>query len=81
MALMDSLYDLLSNRDFDEPPEVGALKQYIRENYQSDAGITMRERDIVVTVKSAALASRLRFDMRKMVDTTKVKKKIVLRIG
>ncbi|MCA9325250.1 hypothetical protein KDA23_04280 [Candidatus Saccharibacteria bacterium] len=78
---MDSIYDLLSNRDFDEPPEIGALKQYIRDNYQSEAGITMRERDIVITVQSAALVSRLRFDMRKMVDTTKVTKKIVLRIG
>lgn len=78
---MDSLYDLLAGKDFDEPAEIGAIKQYVRDTYQSDVGITMRERDIVVTVKSAALASRLRFDMQRMVETTKITKKIVLRIG
>jgi hypothetical protein len=78
---MDSLYDLLSSKDFDEPPEIGAIKQYVRDKYQSDVGITMRERDIVVTVKSAALASRLRFDMQNMIEKTNVSKKIVLRIG
>jgi len=78
---MDSLYDLLAGKDFDEPPEIGAIKQYVRDKYQSDVGITMRERDIVVTVTSAALASRLRFDMQNLVKTTKITKKIVLRIG
>lgn len=78
---MDSINDLLADKNFNEPPEIGAIKKYIRDKYRSDASITMRERDIVVAVKSAALASRLRFDMQDMVAKTGATKKIVLRIG
>jgi hypothetical protein len=77
---MDSLYDLLAGRNFDEPPEVGAIKQFIRENYKADAEVAVREKDIVVTVGSAPLAGRLRFDIQRLRDFAKTEKHVILRI-
>jgi hypothetical protein len=77
---MDSLYDLLAGKDFDQPPEIEAIKQYVREHYAKEVGVALRDKDIVVSVPGASLASRLRFDMPKIKEAVKTDKKIVLRI-
>jgi hypothetical protein len=78
---MDSLYDLLSSKNFDEPPQIAAIKDYIRTKYNAEASVTMRENDILVVIKSSSLASRLRFDMPKLKESAKTDKRIVLRIN
>jgi hypothetical protein len=78
---MDSLYELLAGKNFDEPPEIAAIKDYIRQNYNAEATVQLRERDILVVVPSAGLASRLRFDMPKLKKVANTEKRIVLRIG
>jgi hypothetical protein len=77
---MDSLYDLLAGRNFDEPPEVGAIKKFIRDNYKADADVAVREREIIVTVGSAPLAGRLRFDIQRLRESADTKKRVILRI-
>ena len=78
---MDSLYDLLAGKQFDEPPEIAAIKDFIRQNYKAEATVQLRERDILVVVPSAGLASRLRFDMPKLKKIANTEQRIVLRIG
>jgi hypothetical protein len=78
---MDSLYELLAGKNFDEPPEIAAIKDFIRQNYNAEATVQLRERDILVVVPSAGLASRLRFDMPKLKKVANSEKRIVLRIG
>lgn len=78
---MDSLQDILAGKQYDEPDEIAAIKRFIRDEYQSDAGVTLRERDIVVQVPSAALATRLRYDMQRLQQAAGSDKRIVLRIG
>lgn len=79
--VMDSLYDLLADRNFDEPPEVAAIKTYVREHYKAAVTVTVRDKDILVQVPGAPLASRLRFDLPKLRDAAKTDKRIVLRVG
>lgn len=57
---MDSLFSILSNREIDEPPEIRIVKQYVREHFKAEAGVQVREREIVVTLRSSALAGALR---------------------
>jgi hypothetical protein len=78
---MDSLYELLAGKNFDEPPEIAAIKDFIRQNYNAEATVQLRERDVLVVVPSAGLASRLRFDMPKLKKVANTEKRIVLRIG
>jgi hypothetical protein len=77
---MDSLYDLLAGKDFDQPPEIEAIKQFVRERYAKEVGVAIRDRDIVVSVPGASLAGKLRFDLPKLKEAVKTDKKIVLRI-
>lgn len=77
---MDSLSDLLADKGMNEPTESGAIKRYVHDTYQSEVGVQVRDRDIVLSVKSAALASRLRYDTRGIKAAAATDKRIVLRI-
>lgn len=57
---MDSLNSILSRKDFDEPPEVQAIKKYVFDEYKTEVSVMVRERDIIIMVPSAALANTLR---------------------
>ena len=49
---MDSLNSILSNRDFDEPPEITSIKKYVQDEFQTEVGVQVRDKDIVVSYKS-----------------------------
>jgi len=79
---MDSLFNILSKREIDEPPEIRIIKQYVRENFRENAGVLVRERDIVVTVRSSALAGTLRtraYQIAKLLGDKP--KRLIFRIG
>jgi hypothetical protein len=78
---MDSLYDLLAGKNFDEPKEISGIKDFVRQNYNAEAHVQLRDKDILIIVPSAGLASRLRFDMPKLKQAVGTDKRIVLRIG
>jgi hypothetical protein len=78
--MSNSLADLLANRDFDEPAEMVAIKQFVQDNYQVDVDVQMREREIIVSTPSAALANTLRFKLPELRTAAKTDKRIVLRI-
>ena len=75
-----SLFDILSRKDFSEPPEIAAIKQYIAEHFQEDSDVTVREREIIISVPSASLASTLRFHARKLQAAAGTTKRLVFRI-
>jgi hypothetical protein len=78
--MTDSLFDILSRKDFDEPSEMTAIKQYIQEHFQVAAEVALRDREIIITVPSAALAGTLRFHVRKLQAAANTNKRLVLRI-
>jgi len=80
---MDSLFDILSRRQTDEPPEIRIIKEYVREHFRENVGVLVRERDIVVTVRSSALAGALRarsYAILKELKNDPVKR-LVFRVG
>ena len=78
---MDNLQDLLGKYNRKEPSEISALKQYIHDQFHSDASIGLQGETIVITVHSAALANTLRFQLSKMQAIADTEKRIILRIG
>lgn len=78
---MDSLNDILSQKDFDEPAESLAIKKYVREEFDEAVGVTVREREIIVAAPSAALAGTLRMRMLALQKLVGNKRRLVFRIG
>ena len=78
--MSNSLADLLANKNFDEPPEMQAIKQFVAEKYQEDVEVLVRDRDIVVTTSSASLANTLRLKITELKSIAQTKKRITFRI-
>ena len=78
--MADSLFDILSRKDFSEPSEITAIKQYIQDHFKVEAEVMNHDSDIIITVSSASLASTLRFHAVKMREAAATKKRLVIRI-
>lgn len=78
---MDSLHSILSNKDFDEPPEMTSIKKYVQDEFQMAVSVLIRERDIVIIVPSAALAGTLRLRGPDIKRRCQLTKRLTFRIG
>jgi hypothetical protein len=78
---MDSLMDILGNKDFDEPPEMSAIKKYVQDEFGVTVGVQLRERDIVIMVPNAALANTLRLRGPEIKRRCQLTKRLTFRIG
>jgi hypothetical protein len=78
---MDSLLNILKNKDFDEPSESVAIKKYVQDEFQVTVGVQVRDKDIIIMVPSAALASTLRLRGPDIKRRCQLDKKLTFRIG
>jgi hypothetical protein len=79
---MDSLADILAKRRPSEPPEIQAIKAYVQEHFREAVGVMVRERDVVITVRSSALAGALRMravDLGKLLEQPE--RRLIFRVG
>ena len=75
---MDNLSDLLSNKKFDEPPEIELIKKFIKKRYQEEVEIKITQTQIIITANGAALASRLHSDIPDIQNVSKTDKSIII---
>jgi hypothetical protein len=78
---MDSLLNILSSKDFDEPPEMASIKKYVQDEFQLAVGVQVRARDIVISVPNAALANTLRLRGPDIKRRCQLDKRLTFRIG
>jgi len=78
--MADSLFDILKNRDYDEPSESVAIKKYVFDNFKENVAVTVRERDIIIEIPGAALAGTLRMHQIQMKKAASTEKRLILRI-
>lgn len=79
---MDGLNDILRRKDFDQPPEVGAIKEYVRRYYNdAEVRVTVQPHAIIVAARSSALIGSLRLNLPKLQEAARTDKRIMLRIG
>jgi len=79
--VMQSMFDIMKDKDFDIPPEVAEIKAYVQRFFKVEVGVTIQERTIVITTRSAALAGSLRPHLYKLAKQLKTEKKLIIRIG
>jgi len=79
--MADQIKDLLPKRRYEEPPEVQTIKTFVMDKYQQPVGVTVQPNQILINVKSAALAGALRTHMHELQKLCQTDKRLVLRIG
>lgn len=79
---MDSLFDILSRKDYDLPPEVVAIKQYVRDEFQAEVEVRLQgEKDIVINGRSSALIGSLRLRSPQIKKAAGTTKRLIFRVG
>lgn len=78
---MDKLFDILGKKDFDEPPEIAAIKKYVRDNFKTEVGVQIKDKDMIVSVPSASLAATLRLRSPEIKRRCQLDKRLVFRIS
>lgn len=78
---MSSIGDVLRNRGLDEPPEIAIIKKFVRDKYDYPASVTVKDKQVIVAVPSAALAGTLRHDSQELSKLCQTKKRLVFRVG
>lgn len=80
---MDSLQNILLGRSKkrDEPPEISIIKEYALDTFQESVQVMVREKEIIITCPSAALAGSFRMHTSKLKATCDTDKRLVFKIG
>jgi hypothetical protein len=56
---MDSLQDILGQKNFTPPDEIAVIKDYIKRRYDSPSRVKIEKSTIIVSVPSSALAATI----------------------
>jgi hypothetical protein len=78
---MDSLKDLLAQKDLDEPTEVTALKNYCQDQFNFSAKISLTKNVLWLTVPNGILATELRMRQTDIIARCGITKSFRIKIG
>lgn len=78
---MDGIADILGQKDFDVPPEVRAIKDYVKRHYDREVSVTMQQRTILISARSSGLIATLRLNVRALEKAASTEKKLVFRVS
>lgn len=78
--MSESLGSLLAGRNMDQPPEIAVIQQFVMEKFNSKPEVLIQDKQIVITVRGAALAGALRPLLPQLQDVCNTQKRLVIRI-
>ncbi|HTE22381.1 MAG TPA: hypothetical protein VK674_05060 [Candidatus Limnocylindria bacterium] len=78
--MADALGDLLPRDRYDQPPEVQVIKDFVMEKYQQPVEVVVQPRQIIIQVKSAALAGALRMHLHELQEQCNTERRLSIRI-
>jgi len=77
---MSSISDILSKKDYHEPPEISIIKDFVMQRFQSKVGVAVSDKQIIISASSAALAGTLRLHSYELSKVCQTDKKLVFKI-
>jgi hypothetical protein len=78
---MDSIFSVLSGKNFDEPPEMASIKKYVLDEFNTEVGVQVRDKDVIIKVPNASLASALRLRGPEIKRRCQIDKRLTFQIG
>jgi hypothetical protein len=78
---MDSLQDIMGNKNFTPPDEISVIKDYIKRRYDSPSRIKVEKTAIIISVPSSALAATIYLERQTLIEHCNIKLRLVVRSG
>ena len=78
--MMDSLFTILGNKNYEEPAEIKHIKQFALTKFKARVAVQVRDKDIIISVNNASLANSLRLCGPEIKRKYKINKRLIFRI-
>ena len=78
---MDSLQDILADKNFTPPNEMAAVKEYIKRIYDSPCSVKIQGDALILSVRNSALSGTIFLERGKLIRACNLDKKLVIRVG
>jgi len=65
---MESLQDILGNRNFTPPDELTTVKEYIKRRYKSNCTVEVQRDALLLRLPNSALASTVRLEQNRLIE-------------
>jgi hypothetical protein len=79
--MSESISELLAKRNASEPPEIKAIKTYVRKHLQLEVSVNISKDQIAIVVPNAAAAGSLRMHLHPLKQELSTARRLVIRIG
>ena len=79
--MSQQLSDLLSERDYNEPPEIQLIKRFVQKAIGITPKVSIRSETYIIMVSSAAAAGSLRPHLSKLQQQLDTSRRLIIRIG
>lgn len=76
---MDSVGEILGQRDFTPPDELAVVKDYVRRHYKSPCTVKLERNALILSVRSSALAATLFLERQQLIEKCGLKHRLVIR--
>jgi hypothetical protein len=77
---MDSIKDVLTRKDFEQPDEIQQIKDFVKAKFDEDPAVKVTKNSIIISVSNASLAGALRMHLHHLAKELRTEKKLLLRI-
>jgi hypothetical protein len=78
---MDSIKDVLTRKDFEQPDEIQQIKDFVKAKFDEEPAIKVTKNSIIISVSNASLAGALRMHLHHLAKELRTEKKLLLRIS
>jgi hypothetical protein len=77
---VESIKQILASKKLTKPDEIGAIKDYVRQNYKSACRVKLHRGAFIISVPNSALAATLQLERQKLITACNLgNKKLVIR--
>jgi hypothetical protein len=78
---MDSIKDLLTRKDFEQPDEIQRIKDFVMSKFGEEPRVRITKDSIIISVSNASLAGALRMHLHHLAKDLETEKRLLLRIS
>jgi hypothetical protein len=75
---VDEIANILNKNQRQEPPEFAAIKKYIKDKYDENCKLSLRNQSIVLAVSNSGLATTLQLEKATLIKTCQLKKSLFI---
>ncbi|HEY4963432.1 MAG TPA: hypothetical protein VIH90_01920 [Candidatus Saccharimonadales bacterium] len=76
---MDSINNILSRREVDEPSEIARIKKYVKDKYDYDCIVSTKGNSLVIGVANSSLLTSLRYHLPELKKSLRIEQELVVR--